>query len=206
MAKYSAKLPKLHEAQETVAKSEARWKILCAGRRFVKTILGVQLCMQAALEGKRAWWVAPTFAIARVGWRAIEAAAMSFPLEIRPKVSLANMEVTFENGGYIAAKSADNPQRLRGEGLDFIVIDEAAFVKPEVWQEVLRPTLTERKGGALSTIILLVINADDHRITKIIGIKNATLVHHVICVRNPAVFGFFHFLLFFLPWCKTPAD
>ncbi len=149
MAKYSAKLPKLHEAQETVAKSEARWKILCAGRRFGKTRLGVQLCMQAALEGKRAWWVAPTFAIARVGWRAIEAAAMSFPQEIRPKVSLANMEVTFENGGYIAAKSADNPQRLRGEGLDFLVMDEAAFIKPEVWREVLRPTLTERKGSGL---------------------------------------------------------
>ena len=29
---------------------------------------------------------------------------------------------------------------------------------------------SERKGGALSTIILLVINADDHRITKVIGI------------------------------------
>ena len=29
---------------------------------------------------------------------------------------------------------------------------------------------SERKGGALSTIILLVINADDHSITKIIGI------------------------------------
>ena len=59
------------------------------------------------------------------------------------------MEVLFPNGGFIACKSADNPQRLRGEGLDFIVIDEAAFVKPEVWQEVLRPTLTERKGSAL---------------------------------------------------------
>ena len=147
--KYSAKLPTLHPAQEEVAKSEARWKVLCAGRRFGKTRLGVQLCIQAALEGKRAWWVAPTFSIARVGWRAIEAAAMSFPQEIRPKVSIANMEVFFENGGYIAAKSADNPQRLRGEGLDFLVMDEAAFIKREVWREVLRPTLTERKGSAL---------------------------------------------------------
>ena len=147
--KYSAKLPTLHPAQEEVAKSEARWKVLCAGRRFGKTRLGVQLCIQAALEGKRAWWVAPTFSIARVGWRAIEAAAMSFPQEIRPKVSIANMEVFFENGGYIAAKSADNPQRLRGEGLDFLVMDEAAFIKGEVWREVLRPTLTERKGSAL---------------------------------------------------------
>ena len=29
---------------------------------------------------------------------------------------------------------------------------------------------SERKGGALSTIILLLINAEDHSITKIIGI------------------------------------
>ena len=47
--KYSAKLPTLHPAQEEVAKSEARWKVLCAGRRFGKTRLGVQLCIQAAL-------------------------------------------------------------------------------------------------------------------------------------------------------------
>ena len=163
------KLPPLHENQQTVSDSEARWKILCAGRRFGKTRLGVQLCIETAMKGKRAWWVAPTFSIARVGWRAIESAAMSFPQEIRPKVSIANMEVHFDNGGFIAAKSADNPQRLRGEGLDFLVMDEAAFVKPEVWREVLRPTLTERKGGALSTIILLVINADDHNKTKMNG-------------------------------------
>src|SRR6056300_1862516 len=147
--KYVPKLPALHKGQLEVANSEARWKVLCAGRRFGKTRLGVQMCMENALQGKRAWWVAPTFAIARVGWRAIEAAAMSFPEKIRPKVSIANMEVHFDNGGFIAAKSADNPQRLRGEGLDFLVMDEAAFVKPEVWREVLRPTLTERKGSAL---------------------------------------------------------
>ena len=146
---YAPELPSLHQAQKKVAESEARWKILCAGRRFGKTRLGVQLCIQTALAGGRAWWVAPTFSIARVGWRALESAAYSFPKEIEPKISIANMEVLFPNGGFIACKSADNPQRLRGEGLDFIVIDEAAFVKPEVWQEVLRPTLTERKGSAL---------------------------------------------------------
>ena len=149
MAKYAPKLPGLHDAQQNVADSNARWKILCAGRRFGKTRLGVQLCIQTALAGGRAWWVAPTFSIARVGWRALENAAMSFPKEIEPKISIANMEVHFPNGGFIACKSADNPQRLRGEGLDFIVIDEAAFVKEEVWHEVLRPTLTERKGSAL---------------------------------------------------------
>lgn len=149
MPEYIVELPTLHEAQKEVAASDARWKILCAGRRFGKTRLGVQMCLQVALAGGRAWWVAPTFSIARVGWRDIAASAKSFPREIEPKVSLANMQIDLHSGGSIAVRSADNPQRLRGEGLDFLVMDEAAFVKPEVWQEVLRPTLTERKGSAL---------------------------------------------------------
>ena len=148
-SKYLPKLPPLHAGQQKVRDSEARWKILCAGRRFGKTRLGVQMCMEVALKGGRAWWVAPTFSIARVGWRDIAASAKSFPREIEPTVSLANMQIDLANGGSIAVRSADNPQRLRGEGLDFLVMDEAAFVKPEVWQEVLRPTLTERKGSAL---------------------------------------------------------
>ena len=149
MPVYIPELPGLHENQQEVSNSDARWKILCAGRRFGKTRLGIHMCMEVALNGGRAWWVAPTFAIARVGWRALENAAYSFPTEIQPKISLANMEVLFPNGGSISCKSADNPQRLRGEGLDFLVMDEAAFIKPDVWQEVLRPTLTERKGSAL---------------------------------------------------------
>tara|TARA_B100000925_G_C22000840_1_gene471208 strand:+ start:965 stop:2227 length:1263 start_codon:yes stop_codon:yes gene_type:complete len=142
------KLPSLHDNQQTVADSDARWKILCAGRRFGKTRLGVQLCIETAMAGKRAWWVAPTFSIARVGWRDIMLAG--FDLErLGAEVKMGDMIVSFPNGGFIAVKSADNPQRLRGEGLDFLVMDEAAFVKEETWTEVLRPTLTERKGSAL---------------------------------------------------------
>ena len=144
-----AKLPPLHEAQLKVTESDARWKILCAGRRFGKSRLGVQLCLQIALAGKRAWWVAPTYTIARVGWRDILEAARSFPEAIEPEISLVNMEVKFPGGGSIAVRSADTPHRLRGEGLDFLVMDEAAFVKPDVWHQVLRPTLTERRGSAL---------------------------------------------------------
>ena len=141
-------LPKLHENQKTVAESDSRWKILCAGRRFGKTRLGVQLCIETAMAGKRAWWVAPTFSIARVGWRDIMMAGYDLA-GMGAEVKMGDMIVSFPNGGFISVKSADNPQRLRGEGLDFLVMDEAAFVKEETWTEVLRPTLTERKGSAL---------------------------------------------------------
>ena len=49
----------------------------------------------------------------------------------------------------MTVRTADNPDRLRGAGLDFIVLDECAYIKEETWKEVLRPTLTERQGGAL---------------------------------------------------------
>tara|TARA_R100001460_G_scaffold40052_4_gene75062 strand:- start:1263 stop:2525 length:1263 start_codon:yes stop_codon:yes gene_type:complete len=146
---YNITFPPLHDAQKEVHDSEARWKILCAGRRFGKSRLGVQMCMEVALAGGRAWWVAPTFAISRVGWRDIQAAAASFPKEMGVNIKVGDMQVDFNNGGFIGVRSADNPQRLRGEGLDFLVMDEAAFVKEETWTEVLRPTLTERKGSAL---------------------------------------------------------
>ena len=141
--------PPLHEAQQTVKDDEARWKILCAGRRFGKSRLGVQLCLEQALDGGRVWWVAPTFAIARVGWRDVVAAASEFPKDAGVNIKLGDMEVTFPSGGSISVKSADNPQRLRGEGLNYLVMDEAAFVREETWTEVLRPTLTENKGEAL---------------------------------------------------------
>lgn len=147
---FKFQMPQLHEAQEVVASSDARWKILCAGRRFGKSRLGVMLTLITAMQGKRAWWVAPTYTIARVGWREIQNAAMGFPEKFPVNISLVNMEVTFpETGGSIAVRSADTPHRLRGEGLDFLVMDEAAFIKPDVWHQVLRPTLTERKGSAL---------------------------------------------------------
>jgi predicted phage terminase large subunit-like protein len=146
---YNITFPPLHDAQKEVHDSDARWKILCAGRRFGKSRLGVQMCMEVALAGGRAWWVAPTFAISRVGWRDIQSAAASFPEEMGVNIKVGDMQVDFNNGGFIGVRSADNPQRLRGEGLDFLVMDEAAFVKEETWTEVLRPTLTERKGSAL---------------------------------------------------------
>ena len=55
----------------------------------------------------------------------------------------------FGNGGSISIRSAHQPDNLRGAGLDFVVLDEAAFMMPEVWPEVIRPMLMERQGGAL---------------------------------------------------------
>ena len=46
-----------------------------------------------------------------------------------------------KSGGMIAIRSTHYPDNLRGEGLDYAVLDEAAFMQPDVWSEVVRPML-----------------------------------------------------------------
>ena len=55
------------------------------------------------------------------------------------------------NGSLIALKSGNDPDNLRGSGYDFVVFDECADLKPEVWYEVVRPALSAQKppGHAL---------------------------------------------------------
>ena len=46
-------------------------------------------------------------------------------------------------------RGADNHDSLRGDGLNFVVLDEFASIAREAWTEVLRPALADRQGGAL---------------------------------------------------------
>lgn len=142
---YKVKLPKLHSGQIDVAKSNARFKVLVAGRRWGKTRLGVWLCIAKAMQGKKTWWVAPTYSMANEGWKEIRRLGIDYGVVVKE----GEKTIYTPTGGYVTVRTADNPDRLRGAGLDFIVLDECAYIKEETWKEVLRPTLTERQGGAL---------------------------------------------------------
>lgn len=54
-----------------------------------------------------------------------------------------------KTGGSIEIRSTHYPDNLRGAGLNFAVLDEAAYMHPDVWSEVVRPMLLESRGGAL---------------------------------------------------------
>ena len=137
---------KPHPGQLEVHNSEARFKVLSAGRRWGKTRLGVNECLDAAAQGGRAWWVSPSYKTSEVGWRPLRQIARKIPgAEIR----LVDRVVNFPGGGFVAVRSADNPDSLRGEGLDFVVMDECAFMQKEAWTEAIRPALSDRQGKVL---------------------------------------------------------
>ncbi len=139
-------LPDLHQAQGKIVDELPRFGVLSAGRRWGKSQLGTELCIKAALEGKRAWWVGPDYPTASVGWRMLLEMAQQIPV-MEPR--LAELRILAPGGGWVQVKSAESS--LRGEGLDFMVIDEAAHIPKfdEMWTQALRPALSDRQGGAL---------------------------------------------------------
>lgn len=134
-----------HPGQAQVHHSRARFKCLAAGRRWGKTRLGVNECLDIASRGGRSWWVAPSYRMSEVGWRPVRQIGAQIGAEIRR----ADRQIILPGGGEVSVRSADNPDSLRGEGLDFVVIDECAFVREEAWTEALRPALSDRLGLAL---------------------------------------------------------
>jgi predicted phage terminase large subunit-like protein len=136
----------LHHGQGEVAENLPRFSVLACGRRWGKSQLGTELSIKAALEGKHAWWVGPDFPTASVGWRMMLDMAAQIPIMHEQK---AEMRISAPNGGWVQVKSAESG--LRGEGLDFVVVDEAAHIPKfdEMWTQALRPALSDRKGGAL---------------------------------------------------------
>lgn len=81
-----------------------------------------------------------------IGWRLLHSLSVSIPSVV---IRDSERYITFANGGVIQAKSADNPDSLRGQGLDFVALDECSFMSENAWFEALRPALADRKGGAI---------------------------------------------------------
>lgn len=139
-------LPRLHPGQISVARSPARFKVLVCGRRWGKTRLGIFLSLDQGLRARRVWWVAPTYAQASIAWRLARPLGLAVPgAEARE----SDRVLRLPGGGEIWFKSSDQRDNLRGEGLDFLVMDEADFQPADVWEQVLRPALADRKGRAL---------------------------------------------------------
>jgi len=118
---------------------------LAAGRRWGKTRLGVHECLDVAAHGGRAWWVAPNYKMSEVGWRPLRMMGTKIGAEVRR----VDRQIILPSGGEVTVRSADQSDSLRGEGLDFLVVDECAFVAEEAWTEALRPALSDRLGRAM---------------------------------------------------------
>ena len=140
---------KLLNWQLEVWQDPHRFKVIAAGRRCGKSNYAIKRTLAAALEapkGSAVLYLAPTLAQAR---------QIAFePLldqggDLVKGSNINNLDITLVNGVKIHIRSGENPDSLRGLKLAFAVIDEAAFIKEEVWSKVVRPALSDLKGQAV---------------------------------------------------------
>lgn len=156
-------MPYLHPAQQEVFNDPTRFQVLVCGRRWGKTRLAVVKGLTELLNGKRVWWVAPTYAVSGIGWRLLKTVIGNVAgAEVRE----ADRMVRFGSTGEFWFKTAERPDNLRGEGLDLLLMDEADFIDEEVWTEVLRPALSDRLGRAMFISTPKVENGWFHKLFK----------------------------------------
>jgi predicted phage terminase large subunit-like protein len=134
--------------QQEVWGDTTRFKIVAAGRRTGKSRLAAWLLIVNALESSKGnvFYVAPTQGQARdIMWQTL--LELGNPVIVSSHIN--NLQIKLINGATISLKGADRPETMRGVSLKFLVMDEYADMKPEVFEQILRPALADQKGNAL---------------------------------------------------------
>ena len=139
----------LNAGQAEVSASPARFRVVIAGRRWGKTYLAIrELARVCRHPNRRAFYVAPTYRQAKsIAWDQLKYRLMD--LNWVKNINESDLTITLKNGSKISLRGADNPDSLRGVGLDAIIMDEFAMIDQRTWTEVLRPTLSDRGGSAM---------------------------------------------------------
>ncbi len=138
----------LHPAQLQIFKSDARFKIVVAGRRFGKSYLSAWLLLINAIQSKSkdVFYIAPTFQQAKdIMWAMLKDLGQDLIVQAYENTAV----LTLINGRKIYLKGSDRPETLRGTGISYVVLDEYASMKPVVWEQIIRPSLADVQGRAL---------------------------------------------------------
>ena len=134
--------------QQEVFEDSSRFKVIAAGRRTGKSRLAAWKLIIEGLQCKRGhvFYVAPTQGQARdIMWQTL--LEVGHPVIASSHIN--NLQIKLVNGATIALKGADRPETMRGVSLSFLCMDEYADMKPEVWEQILRPALADQKGDAM---------------------------------------------------------
>ena len=128
----------------------ARFAIMAAHRRAGKTVAAVNRLIRSALTCQlprpRVGYIAPTYTQAkRIAWD--YAKHYSAPI---PGVSIneSELRIDYPNGARLQLFGAENVDGIRGQYFDDVTLDEYAFMAGQVWYQVVRPALSDRRGRA----------------------------------------------------------
>jgi hypothetical protein len=135
--------------QQEVFKDQTRFKVVAAGRRCGKSRYAAVTLLIEGLkcpQGSAVLYVSPTMGQSRqIIWDLM----LDIGREVIQSSHVNNLDITLINGARIYVRGADRPDTLRGVSLTYAVLDEVADIKPEAWEQVIRASLSDKRGRAL---------------------------------------------------------
>jgi hypothetical protein len=140
------RLPQLHKSQLEVVRDKARFNALNCGRRWGKTVLGIDLAIETALDGGKIGYFLPTYKFVSPVWREFK----DLTHDLIKQKDEQQKAIDLITNGHIDFWSLDNPIAGRGREYDRVIVDEAAYVKDleESWNRSIRATLVKTRGDA----------------------------------------------------------
>ena len=141
--------------QHQCHKSLKRFSVLALHRRAGKTELAIMELIDRAvacqLDMPLYIYLAPYLRQAKaIAWSRLKQKLSSLVQFGAVTINEGELIITLNhNKAKIRVYGGDNPDAMRGMRIDGVVIDEVAQIKPEVWNDIIQPALSDRKGWAL---------------------------------------------------------
>ena len=133
-----------HDGQKKVidgfANSDHKFGVVSCGRQFGKSLLGQNLMLYWLLSNKKqkGGWVSPIYNQAKKVFQELSDASHQLIVHSNK----ADLTMTFVNGSTLQFLSAERYDSIRGFSFNYIVVDEAAFIREEAMNEAIYPTLS----------------------------------------------------------------
>ncbi len=148
----TVRLPNVHKhpKQRRFIISAAKRKVVRAGRRGGKTIGAAVLATLAFLNGRRVLYAVPTDDQKAQFWDAVKRFLRDGIERGVYRKNETTCVIRLPYGkGRIRAKTAWDPDTLRGDYADLLILDEAQLMRESAWAEVGAPMLLDNDGDAV---------------------------------------------------------
>jgi phage terminase large subunit len=132
-------------------RTKKRFGVMVCHRRAGKTVAAMNRLVKSVMTcpkpNPRVAYIGPTFSQAKdIVWGYAKDYTRTIP---GARFFEYDLRIDLPNGGRIKLYGAENPDRLRGMYFDDVVFDEFASMSPAIWEDVVRPALTDRQGSAV---------------------------------------------------------
>ena len=161
-----------------------KYFVLNIGRQFGKTMLGINQLLWWAINspGCKIAWITPVYKQGKKVFAELEKAVAKSGLFEFNKSDL----IISGFGSTIEFFSGERPDNIRGNTFDYMVIDEMAFTRPELWDEVLSAT-TMVKGKKVIFISTPKGKNHFHRLCMMPNYDERYCYFHFTSYDNPMI-------------------